>query len=364
MSRCKLVHALLPVCLGMCASGLGAQETALGKPVAVFGVSTPLYKVVDAELLDETLYVLTAPAPALHAFNVRTKSLLREWGASGKGPMELENPVALASQDGRLIVLERVPGANRLNVFTTAGDFLDSHRIPSNYAIATGFAPIQSGFVIGMGNFGGREVALLHYVPPDSRTLLTFTNVPYVRVTAPGGAIPSLGIYPPLGERFHWTTTADGQVAVWPAGGDSIELVSVAGDTTGAFPVSRKEIPVSQGDIDSWILRQFPPEGEAFGIKDPYRDLRKAARVQLEFPSHFPRVLALKPDPSGGVWMLRARQRKGDLWTLVTRSGAGASFRTPPGMEVMRFARDYVIGVRTDDLGVELVELYSRPDRE
>ena len=94
-------------------------------------------------------------------------------------------------------------------------------------------------------------------------------------------------------------------------------------------------------------------------------DRRARIREQnegLPLPSSVPTIEALRIDPSGQVWLQKFRLTPDEpgAWTVLAPDGTWlGDVIMPDGLDVREIGRDYVVGIRRDELEVEYVEVYA-----
>jgi hypothetical protein len=97
------------------------------------------------------------------------------------------------------------------------------------------------------------------------------------------------------------------------------------------------------------------------GMPEGLRQMTQAMLDNLPFPETMPSFSKIIVDAEGNLWAMdyRAWSTDPSLWFILDRSGRLlGELSMPVGFEVHQIGSDYVLGRRTDDVGVEHVELY------
>lgn len=183
-----------------------------------------------------------------------------------------------------------------------------------------------------IGPVRGREM----YVRRDLGGL-SVSEVPYSR-SAVGGA---WGDFVVVGEN------------------DRYQLQLYSGD--GALRrIVRLERPLNTpqaSDIDAYLMHSFryvSPDGRN-RIREEHQ------RNPIPMPPSFPSFTDMVNDRTGRLWV-RDHAMPGEnvsTWTIFGPTGSVVASATVPGVEVLDVGEDYVLGKRTDDLGVESVVLFE-----
>ena len=115
-------------------------------------------------------------------------------------------------------------------------------------------------------------------------------------------------------------------------------------------------VPVSSSEVDRLV------EARLEGHADPeFRQRRAEVLASLPAPEFRPAYSALTTDRTGNLWMREtALPGEPNGWTVFDPDGGMLGpIELPAGFEPLRIGDDFVLGVVTDDLGVERVQLYS-----
>ncbi len=193
----------------------------------------------------------------------------------------------------------------------------------------------------------------------DSRdTVLTFAAPrDLLRLTAPGA--PSFTVRQPYTPDHRWTVMHDGTVAHWRPEDDRLHFIARNGERIEPVDVPAASERVTDVEREHWVQTVIPSEFMGQRVFEP---LRAVARKRAAFPDLLPPVLDLLANPNGGVWMRRTVNASGEVWTLMVRDGTVyGSVRFPVGRELLSVGIGEFAVLARNELGVEMVERYSRP---
>jgi hypothetical protein len=144
---------------------------------------------------------------------------------------------------------------------------------------------------------------------------------------------------------------------VYAGTGDSYEILiwDLSGDLVRIIRLNQESLPVTQADVDAYI------EERIGGIEDE-TERNQVRDFYLRPPplDRMPAYRRFRTDPLGCLWVEEYR-RPGDdvpVWTVFDPEGAvRGRVSLPAGLDLMEVGEDYLLGVHTDDLDVEYVQL-------
>jgi len=102
-------------------------------------------------------------------------------------------------------------------------------------------------------------------------------------------------------------------------------------------------------------------------VSESSRAAAEEELAALKLPEHFPLYDAMLADPEGNLWVRDyywPREDEPQLWTVFSTRGTWlGSVVTPGGLNVTDISADHIVGVMSDDLGVETVWVHrlSKP---
>lgn len=308
--------------------------------------------------------------------------------------------------DGRIVVANR--GTNELRFFDAAGAFLQS-------AGGTGGGPGEFEYLRGLERCGadslfafdlnwqtkvftadGAIVRQMVLLEPGSR------RPPYQLACSPTGGFvisgwgisegpPEVGFYRSM--TAVWLLDADGDSLVSLGehlGSERIGTPNGSGPhpfgRTTRFAIAADEVYL--GDGSRFEVRRYSRDGRLIGIQrapaedlsitdalvSAYRDdmlerLPESRRPAFErelrdmpMPDGVPAFTDLRLDEAGYLWVQRFRVPgdTGDVWGIFAPDGVFLGHLTmPERLTVHEIGEDYVLGVATDDDGVQRVRVHA-----
>lgn len=289
-------------------------------------------------------------------------------GAEGEGPGEFNYPQKIVELPGDSLAVWD-SGLGRFSVFTSSGGFVRTRTVEGTARTATGIGLSDSDRVV-------LDVRSIERGMVDGRSAIT------VRSTL-GLLDISEAELQPIGEWPHSTQyqEVDEGGAYSPAIFDVAAIVAPARDgfwygTTDDYEVRR----VSLSDGLTTILRWSGPdrsiEGSDFnavldvwaGGPDGSPELRSwIAKYGQTHPRAelYPAYEEFLTDQDGNLWVRDFVPDHEDdgmrRWTIFSTDGHSAlgRFEHPSWFEPMRAGRDWVLGLATDEVGVETVVMRS-----
>lgn len=311
-----------------------------------------LFKLKSAAFNGSDLAVVTEPEPGVHLFSANAH---RGWGKKGAGPAELTNPENVVWAGGRILVHDFSGSNSKIVSYDHTGRFLGV-RSTGACGLARGLQVTGPDTLLSSVAFGTRRRAIVRLSGERCDTIARYTLPEQIRLTAQGS--PSLTVSTPFAPGPLWTALPGRRVAAWNGSSPSLLLLDTYGRTVGEIPLPRTRMRVSTADREWWIDNEIPADFMGQKVFEP---LRRKAREEVKFPAYLPVALSLLPDPSGGVWVQRTTSGSGEIWSLVTASGEGASIKLPPGRELLSVGQRELAVKAKDNLDVETVEIFRKP---
>jgi hypothetical protein len=342
------------------------------EPLVAIGVADgdphyQLYNVAAATRLSGgAIVVLNTGNASLAAYDARGRFLFTA-GRKGQGPGEFEVPTWLGRLEGDTIAVwdQRL---KRLSFFSGEGTYRRAQAV----ADADGMFPRAAGM------FSDRSLAL--DPGPDVFAMMQGErgvrrdSITLQRFAADGSGAGVLARY--AGNEVHvadrptgfaWNDVPFARQAYVAVAG---ERLYVGDSGTGQITVySRQGVPsatlrsplapwrVQGADVAEYRKKQLEQ------IQDPERRREMQATLDaVPVPGVSPAFGGLAVDPDGNVWV-QAYPHPADetvTWAVLGPDGAQlAEIRVPRPLQVMEVGRDYLLGLRRDELGVETLELYA-----
>ncbi|MXW55299.1 MAG: hypothetical protein F4Z33_02640 [Gemmatimonadales bacterium] len=283
---------------------------------------------------------------------------LASWGGQGDGPGEFGAmaPSGLEPWPGDSL-MARDPFSARLSIFSMDGTFGRALRLEGGYSSVVGPLPDGSVFAATLTTFERGEPGTSEIIRPE---------VEYGILQADGSVQRDLGAYP--GSELYRVNTVDGSPFPRP------------------YPFPRSSFQFTWGDLvvittnDRYEIRAYRPDGSLARIvrrdheaRAPTRgDLRDAVARQnpdrpealdevgdMPLVDAFPAFGRALVDRLGHLWIeeYRLPGEEHRLWTVFDPEGRALGLLEMPGsFRVREIGEDYILGTRTDDLGIEYVE--------
>ncbi|HVT38614.1 MAG TPA: hypothetical protein VHE78_06210 [Gemmatimonadaceae bacterium] len=200
---------------------------------------------------------------------------------------------------------------------------------------------------------------------------IAFIRVPpgSVKVTAMGsGTMTTTGGENPFTPSDQWVVAPDGRVALVHAVPYHIEWISAAGARTQGPVIPVEPIHVTEADKAEYARNAAGAGAPSAGVRGPGSDKRTAPdHVRDDWPAAKPPFLrdAAHADTKGFVWVLRANaagdgRRRFDVFNALGQLAHRVGM--PPGTQVAGFGANTIYAVRTDQDGVQRLEVFPRPN--
>lgn len=309
-------------------------------------------------------------------------------GAVGQGPDEYNQPDAVFPLPGDSTLLVDLGNA-RLTTVAPDGSFAASMSIVQG-ALGTGSLQIllpratdSRGGLYFQPMGGGRPGAQF----PDSAAIarydratgamdtLATVKIQDMKQTTSGGAgNQNVMIQPvPLSAEDAWTVSWDGRLAVARSGDYHVEWIEPDGRVIKGEPVPYEPVAIGRAEQEEWI------EGLGNGIRvgisvnngDRRMSMGRGGGDNLPEPDDFEWPEVKPPFVSNGVYVTP----EGNVW-VERHVPAGAEVRFdifggdaqlkgsitfPAGLDLVGFGHGKTYMVRTDDMGLQRLEVYGRP---
>jgi hypothetical protein len=376
------------LCLGLLAAAgsLQAQvrEENLTEPQATypdgFGLVNGLLELADGRVM------IADPLGQALVIADMTAGTADTVGAVGRGPEEYNQPDGLFPMPGGSILLVDLGNA-RLTVLGPDGSFGETMPITQG---EPGTGRLQILLPRGTDSEGR-----LYFRPmgggmrqlPDSAAIARYdrasgamdtvarVKLPEMKQTTGGGANNQMVMISPvpLSPEDAWAVAWDGRVAVARSGDYHVEWIHPDGSVVRGAPTEYEPVRIRGADKEEWA--ENLSGGINIGIMASAGGERRISMSRggggdgpdldsLEWPDHKPAFL------SNGVWVTP----EGDVWVQRHVSagepvqfdvfGADAELKgkvtLPAGRNVVGIGKSAVYVVRTDELGLQWLEMYGR----
>lgn len=290
------------------------------------------------------------------------------WGRRGEGPGEFSSLVQVHRWRGDSLLALYSP-ANHLSVLDSEGNFARAFTLVRDDSFFLVEAVLPGGAILSSDwvSRGGLADGL-------SRTEETFR----VR-DAEGDMLSLLGSFPGTEWFSAWSGTSGWSVEIPHAHSVSTfawgDLVAIAPNDSYEIRVfgldgTLRRIVRRDHDLVASTAAHIDAEIEdrvAQGPEEERAERRRELREDLQdipLPETFPAFAAAMADLMGHLWVreheLPGEGRMNPVWTVFDPEGRVLGFvETPAGLDVYEIGEDYILGLATDELGVEFIQVWA-----
>ncbi|MEQ8329802.1 MAG: hypothetical protein RH859_04985 [Longimicrobiales bacterium] len=352
---------------GWTAPWILSEEPVLRIGSAESDPSQLLFQVTDARRLDDgRVLVVNSGSAEVKVFDPDGR-LLRTLGRRGDGPGEFRAPWHAYPMVGDSILV--VDLYREVAVFDPDGAYARQFTpaLPDGLLVGEGAAPVDQ--------FGDGSLLLKGHYPQDpSRQGVGRNRIPLLRSPLDGSTVTSLGDFDDQTVHYGlpsrdlafgaWAHQAAADSTLWYGPGDRFELQEVALDGTVRTLVrlDRPARPVTESDQDDY-RREYV---EAMARWNPGRgdELWQSRARDALFPDSFPAHFQIETDAGGNVWVqdyrsLYSESRTARRWTVFDATGVFlGDVVVPGGLTVHDIGDDHLVGVWTDEYGVEYLHVH------
>lgn len=330
------------------ALGLSTPAEGQLRRVRVLGAEADLYQVRAAAFSGQDLVVLSAGSPALHLFEGRRH---RAWAPRGRGPAELTSPQNVVWSGNRVLV--RDSELRKIASYDREGNFLGSRPLNAGMAVRLEMAGRDTLVEL----FGPQTRVVVRLRGARQDTVLRYdATTEMVRLAAEGA--PSLTLPAPYSAQASWAALPNGRIAFWNGRDREIRLLDASGRMVGRLPLPTTRYAVAAADREAWLAASIPSEIRGQRVFEP---LRRQARTEVRFPSHFPAVLALRADPAGGVWVLQTGSATGQRWVYLAEGRPPVHIQLPARQSLLAVGEQELAALARDHDDVETIHVYAHP---
>jgi hypothetical protein len=347
------------------------------EPVLVLeddGSTEKLFSRISARRLpDGDVVVGDAATADLMVFG-REGQLVRRLARRGRGPGELEGEFALTTQGDTIYTLGRPPmSAPDVSVFAGDQGFLTRVRPEAaNARVVTVLDRLATGeFVVQRG-----LSAAAFWTVPAPGTLIPDTVV-YGLLPTSGDSVrwlpPAIrGTYVSFPWQLGRSTTSLtpyplGPATVMVASSDRLWLIKADGGDFVVHDGAGRQVATGRLPLDPRSFDQTEVgRARDRALATATRGLDSAKARAMYDPALLPRTMPLLSGayagPDGEVWvrLFDLDDEAAPRYLVLDHSGREVGRATlPTGLEVQQIGADFVLGIRTDSLGVESVHEYA-----
>jgi hypothetical protein len=316
---------------------------------------------------DGGVAVIDGGSAEIRAFGPDGRHLWTQ-GGEGDGPGEYRSPSTLLLLSGDSIAVYD-SRARRISVVGPDGEFVRSviPEPPEGHVMAAPRVTVGPGVWLSSGGVrcGGEMSASETMTPPmsfflarpDGTVLDSVLSLPtaarLVQQNERGVSVWTVpfSVDAPVAGGGGRLVTAVPTAPVWTARDSTGRVVQVVSFPSGGRPVR---------DEDWNAALEFALDGD----DDPeFRRTVTEAYEAMERPAEWPILETLILDEEGNVWVegFQAPTAEGEpsRWWVFTGDGRLlGQVSLPAGLKVRAIARDRIVGVATDELGVERIQLH------
>jgi len=308
-------------------------------------------------------------------------------GAVGRGPEEYNQPDGLFPLPGGSILLVDLGNA-RLTVLEPDGSFGETMPITQGDPVTGSLEILLPRGTDSQGRLYFRPMGGRMRQLPDSAAVarydratgavdtVTWVKLPEMRQTTRGGPNnQAVMISPvPLSPEDAWAVAWDGRVAVARSRDYHVEWIHPDGSVVSGARVDYEPIRIRRADKEEWA--ESLGGGINIGIMASASGERRVSMSRgggpdegpdldsLEWPEHKPAFVSngVWVTPQGDVWVERHVPAGAPVWFDVFGADAELEGKVtlPAGRDVVGIGQSAVYAVRTDDLGLQWLEMYRR----
>ncbi len=352
-------------------AGAGPEWTLPDEPALEIGVQDgapeyQLFRVTGAAVMSDGAIVVANTGTHELRFYDGEGRYLRSVGREGDGPGEFRSVglVGLLAGDSILVFDSR---QDRGSIFDASGTLVRSFRIetaeervwdrPVGVTTAGDVVVLRDVLYVAgqVGSGVDRASMRLSTTGPEGSLKASLGVLPgterFVLATEDFMTVRSLM----FGRGLHVAVAHD-RIAVGNNDAYSVRILAADGSILHVVRQRRGPAPVREEDVRRYIDDQLAE------VEDENSRRRTLSMFeQMPRRETFPAYASIELDAAGNLWVEEYR-RPGEeepVWQVFDREGVFAGrVRPPAGLRVLDIGDDYVLGVATDDLGVERLRLY------
>jgi hypothetical protein len=194
------------------------------------------------------------------------------------------------------------------------------------------------------------------------------TTVPVFVLDRDGIVIASLGDFPgnerlgtSTGNRPHpfgrATVLAIGADRVFIGTGEAFEIqaYTLAGQPQQLFRAPSEDLSIRREHVAAYL------DSRLAIVDDSIKPRLRREIPEMPLPEAFPAFSELHVDLHGDLWVRHHRRpgERTDRWSVFNPAGAiVATPGVPAGVRILEIGADYILGVHTDNLGVETLRMH------
>jgi hypothetical protein len=307
-------------------------------------------------------------------------------GAVGKGPGEYNQPDAVFPLPGDSVLLVDLGNA-RLTVLGPDRSFTETMPIAQGDPASGGLQIVLPRATDSQGKLYFRPMGGMMGQLPDSAAVarydraagvydtLAMVKIPDMKRSTQGGAgNQNVMIRPvPLSPEDAWAVSWDGRVAVARSGDYHVEWIDPDGRVVVGDPVDYEPVAIGRAEKEEWVEGLSNGISVGISMNNGQRQMQMGrggggdspALDTFEWPEYKPAFEAngVFVTPEGDIWVARHVPAGAAVHFDVFGSDAQlkGSVSLPAGRDLVGFGIGKLYAVRTDDVGLQWLEVYTRP---
>lgn len=294
-------------------------------------------------------------------------------GGTGDGPGEFRALAWVSAPPGDSI-LAWDASHNRLSIFTPRGELAGTTQIePVSSGTPTPGESFTAPYPMALTAFAdGSLLARSIEIIPNPGEGVRRDSINLVRYLRSGAIAERLGRFPGFeffarqqGDELLWERRVFGRnthVAVrgrelLVGTNDRFEVVVMGGERQQVFRRVHEHRPVRSAEIQAYgdLLLEAARDEASRAYSERVLEL-------MSYPSELPPYRDLIADGEGNVWVehYRAAPEEQPRWSVFGADGRWlGEVATPAGLRIHEIGAGYVLGVWTDEVGIEYLRLYE-----
>lgn len=195
-------------------------------------------------------------------------------------------------------------------------------------------------------------VEFLWYDPVEiTRIPIASFTVSRMYVSVESGRPPTMSLIPFV--QFPTGTVSKDAALLISGSNPEVLVYNPEGRLIQVLRVEGSARPVTEEMIDAYAGQQ--------GADDSSMDYWRQLFGKMPIPDELPAFQSIQVDELGWIWteVFQGDPTQPKEWVVFDPDGwAQGTMQTPPGLRVDQIGVDYILGVTTDDLGVEYVRMH------
>lgn len=337
------------------------EEPVISLGVVDQGGPTEFFRVEDIAILDDGgVAVANRGSEQVRLFDAEGRHLL-SFGRKGSGPREFRLLSLVEAYGDSLLVYDE--GNDRITVWSRGGRFGRSFRLdwfsgllgPEHLMGAQGILTATARYMSELPGEGlVVDTALVSHYDLEGHLIDSIGRFPHNERVVRRTGDRQMTLPAPFSERGQLVGTPIGFCyAFGPSA--LVHCYGWNGQLERAIRLPLAPRQVTAGAVEAFWQEQM---GQTDG---PRRDAFQRLREFMPFPKHYPALGQLLMDGDGRIWAraFSLPDEHEQRWFVLEDGRLVAELATLRGLRVMDVRDGRIAGVRTDDFGVEFVEVWE-----